>query len=355
MIDTRLRWALPAAVVAAWLVWYWPGQAAESRSGLGGRIEFSEFELPRGLMRGDDDLQDRRRGQFVPIERGSSVGGVVEALPAMPSVPGSPAGIARMQELLDQRRNWIYATEPDTGLGLTADQVLGVRSYEFDLGSPASTRGGWLGFGQGDRRGQVASQPRNPLFDTSRDELALDTYLLDGLDGSGAMGFWEPGWAAGSSVSGSGGTLSGGTSLLPMGSSLSPEGAVGGPEFGARSRDRRVVPGSLRDLLAPPDALAPFGGDFDPIQLRIDTTRQELNPSAPQRWLDLSLPRRPGDVLMEGMERRGSSSGSGLDFMESVAPVGVEAGSLAPVTRAPPEPQGSRPVLRFGEFPSRSF
>lgn len=357
MIDKRFHWMLPAAVAAGIFCWGWAGQAAESSSGSGGRIEFSELDLPQGLTPGFGELQDRRGNRFQPVQRGSSMGGVVEGLPSMPSGTALPAGDARMRDMLDRRRNWIHATEPDMGAGLTAEEALGVRGYGQNFGRLTTGRGDLDGFGQGDSRGQPGLETRNPLFDTSPDSLSLDVYPLDRLGGADSLGLWAPqSVMRGTRASEAGGTFGGTVGILPIAPSISGTDTGTGSETGARSRHGTgVAPGTIGDLFATPDGMNLWGLDSDPIQFRVDTTRQELNPSAPQRRLDLASPRSSGELAVGGLERRSPRGGSMMGLVESLAPDGQETGSLTPVMRAVPEPQGVRPVLRFGEFPSRSF
>jgi hypothetical protein len=328
---------------------------AEPIAASGDRIQFSDHEMPRGLVpAGRDPLS--RAGRIEALPRGGSMGGVVE-------VPGPSSGSmmqtpnARMLELIDQRRNWIYATEPSAGsFGSSAEQTMGVRSY--DLSEAAnSPRGGARGFLQSDRSAQQpAAKTTNPLFDTRRDGLLVDSYGAHDFMGSGTGRLLEG--QTRTEGQGAGYLEAMGISGLYPGAQPAQSGTVrSGSDFESAERIRSLHGvTSIQDLLRTPESLGASAGSFDPIDFRIDTTRQELNPINPQRLVDGSPNRGALDMFGGVSPVQRDGGGSALsEFMDRLRPDEQGSASLAPVVRAPAATQGPQPIKRFGEYPSRRF
>lgn len=350
------RWVL-LALVAAWAAGSSPSAyAAEPVAARGDRIQFSEHELPQGLVPPPHDPLSRA-GQFEALSRGGSMGGVVERL------PGSSAGSMmqspgiRTLELLEQRKNWIYMSEPGTGsFGTSAEQILGVRSYDLS-GAAGTPRGGLSSFLQNEKPAQQRSaSTTNPLFDKQRDGLLFDTYGRDNLPGFGmGRALNTPLNAAGQGGWQSGGLEIGG--LLPGTEPTRVANRQSEAELENARRTRSLMGVStIQDLLRSAEINDPIVSGFDPIDFRIDTTRQELNPTNPQRLADGSPDRRGLDIfgsLYDAGQR--DATGSAISGMlDRLTPNPQTSTSLAPVVRAPAD-RGTQPITRFGEFPSRRF
>jgi hypothetical protein len=322
--------------------------------GSGDRIQFSEVEVPGGLVQpGYDPLE--RAGRFEMLPRGGSMGGVMESAPS--AGPALQTPNARMLDLMDQRRNWIHATEFDSGRVLTAEDAMGVRRAGM-FGAGSSSRNGLTDFFGSDPSGTTGGERGEASAVGFQDALKLDNYRLGSL-GGGALGAF----GTGPSVSGGRrGTAAGGLSGVERLGGLVP---IGGAAVGASvgelnvETDRNSRAGSVRDLLAGPDAIQPLVSGFDPINLRIDTTRQELNPSVPRRSLDVGAETGgAAETLNEAWQRAASRSlQPGLvDRLDNLAP-DARGGrsSLTPVVRLPSDSRPAQSPLRFGEFPTRKF
>jgi hypothetical protein len=332
-----------------------PGSfASEPAASVGDRIQFSEHELPRGLVPTSRDPLDRA-GRFESLPRGGSMGGVIERLPAPSSGSLLQAPSARMLEQMEQRRNWIYSTEAGSSFGSSAEQAMGVRSYDLS-GAASSPRGGLGSFQQTERTVEPTAGNPNPLFDSRRDGLLFDAQGLDSFSGVGA-GSWLDGGSRAEVQSrnqhgslGIGGILSGtqpGLVGTARGQADVEVQGVNRPSLGV---------GSIQDLLTSPESINPLAGGFDPIDFRIDTTRQELNPTNPQRSLDGFGNQRLQDglgSLDRGPTTRTDSGLSGI--LDRLTPDTQGTASLEPVVRAPADTRGAQPLMRFGEFPSRRF
>jgi hypothetical protein len=318
------------------------------------RIQFSDHNLPHALMpAGQDPLA--RAGRIEALPRGGSMGGVVE-MPGPSSTSMMQTPNSRMLELMEQRKNWIHATEPGSGsLGLSVEQTMGVRSYDLSAAAQ-SPRGGMRGFMQGERAAQQpAARTTNPLFDNRRDGLLFDTYGVHDFTDSSTTRLWDGQTRTDGQSAAYVGSL--GIGGLNPGAQPTQSGTVrSGSDFDSAERIRALHGvTSIQDLLRSAETVGSSAG-FDPIDFRIDTTRQELNPTNPQRPLDGSQNRRPMDMFGTVNRELSDSGGSALsELMDRLRPDDQGAASLAPVVRAPPAPQGAQPIRRFGEYPSRRF
>jgi hypothetical protein len=109
----------------------------------------------------------------------------------------------------------------------------------------------------------------------------------------------------------------------------------------------------VRELLSSPGSVNPLAAGFDPINLRVDSTRQELNPTLPDPLADLNQTPRTVDALL-GQPTRSVSEGrpSTLDNFNARM---LGNSSLAPAVAPLSE---SRPVARplgSGQYPIRKF
>jgi hypothetical protein len=123
--------------------------------------------------------------------------------------------------------------------------------------------------------------------------------------------------------------------------------------LGLRERGLSSVPVSVREMLAYPGSVNPLETGYDPINMRTDTTQQELNPTATERLADLEVAPKTVDALLERPMRGASSTRTSLPDSfntrmtggSSLTPAGLAPSALAPKDRS----------LDFGRFPSRSF
>jgi hypothetical protein len=284
------------------------------------------------------------------------MGGVVE-LPGPSSTSMMQTPNSRMLELMEQRKNWIYVTEPGAGsMGPSVEQTMGVRSYDLSEAGQ-SPRSGMRGFLQSERAAQQpAVRPSNPLFDNRRDGLLFDSYGANSFTDSSTTLLWDgqtrtDGRGAASVDSLGIGGLYPGTQPAQIGTVRS------GADYDSAERIRALHGvTSIQDLLRSAESVGTSAGGFDPIDFRIDTTRQELNPISAQRPLDDFPSRRSVDMFGTVNREQGNSGGSALSgLMDRLGPNDQGAASLAPVVRAPAAPQGVQPIRRFGEYPSRRF
>jgi hypothetical protein len=320
------------------------------------RIQFSERELPRNLAPSPQDPL-ARSGRFESLQRGGSMGGVVERLPGPSSGSVLQAPNARALELMEQRRNWIYATDPGAAdFGSSAEQAMGVRSYDLTPGVSAP-RGGLAGYMERERATpRREATTTNPLFDNRRDGLSFDSYQALDFTSGGV----DRALVGRSSLDGH---LQGRPGALGTGSLwLRSQSTTGGTaqnqsEQGSADRNQSLFGvESVRDMLRAPATSHPLASGFDPIDFRIDTTRQELNPTNPQRPFASPPNSQAVDLLgniNQGATDRDRSALAGI--LDRLAPDEQGASSLAPVVRAPADTRGAQPITRFGEFPSRRF
>jgi hypothetical protein len=307
-------------------------------------IDFSDLELPRGLVpSGHDPLS--RAGRFESLPRGGSMGGVIEKLPPPPSGSALQTPSARLLELMEQRRNWIQTTEPSSSLGNSVEQSMGIRSY--NLTEAAGGQGFLGGILQGSNPSVQPAAPVNPLFDQRRDGLLFDSYRLDDLSGTGRL----PDSRSRTEIGNFG---QGNLDLLGV-QSLQGLGNRTDTALTETTREGSAMGmGSIRDLLRSPENVSPLARPFDPIDFRIDTTRQELNPINPQRPVERASDRSLADFFGPSGLGSGGTAGSAVSgILDRVAADGQRASSLAPVVRAPE--RGVQPIKQFGEFPTRPF
>jgi hypothetical protein len=328
-----------------------PGPASE-------KIQFSShgdaLKLP-----GNDEDPDRIR-PFESLERGNSMSGVLEPINGGPLALPPPQGTPnqRMTELwvhkLDQKKNWIYAKPENLGDSPTAEQVMQVRDY--DLSGATKRRDAMAEFldGKAERLAASSLTPLNP-------DRSDSPVLPEGNSGS------RPDFGRTLSLPETGGSrrvaperpfLAG---LLPTEpqpttpAANNPGGFLLANPTGG-TPDAARLPGSIRELLATPDGLNPLALGFDPINLRVDTTRQEINPITPRRLTDLSLDKRldiTGVLTAPGMG--GSDHPSALDELASKL---MGPSSLAPAVTAPVAAEVAHPVTSKAgvlQVPTRKF
>jgi hypothetical protein len=106
-------------------------------------------------------------------------------------------------------------------------------------------------------------------------------------------------------------------------------------------------------LLINPGSVNPLAAGFDPINLRVDTAKQELNPTLPAPIADLTIAPKTVDALLDRPLRGGDSGRSSL--LEGFNTRMLGNSSLAPAVAPPAEVKVQERPLDFGQFPSRKF
>jgi hypothetical protein len=331
MLDVRFKWLGFAALLTAGLTM--PGSAASPDAGSSAETRAaaptaaSLFpELPE---EGADSLLPNQQFNFL---RGSSPGGAAAA-----GGSGVEPPSARVLDQLDRRRNWIYATQSPASFELSAQQALGVRSAE-----PADRNGepeSWLSEFFHDR-GTQPSQNRtiDDLFSNSLQTSSSLSTLFNGMP---------------QAVSGLGGSLG----MAPFQSapaevSSSSLSAVT-DSLGLRELGLSSVPISVREMLAYPASVNPLGTGYDPINMRADTTQEELNPTVTERLADLEIEPKSVDALLDRPIRGASSTRTSLPDSFNTRMTG--GSSLTPAGLAPNSVGARERPLDFGRFPTRSF
>jgi hypothetical protein len=238
---------------------------------------------------------------------------------------------------MNRQRNWIYSTQSPESFQVSAERALGVRSTESDAGSGAD----WMTDFFHDRSSPQRSQPGDPL---SLQIPGLQDHVLGTASGLGISRQNDP--LAPLQHFGVGGAN------LGIGSPATARPAAA-PEALMSPNALSVVPNSVRELLVIPGSVNPLAAGFDPINLRVDGTRQELNPTLPDPLADLNPTPRISDSLL-GQPERSVSEGP-PSFLDSFNARMLGNSSLAPAVGPTPE---SRPAERpsgFGQFPTRRF
>jgi hypothetical protein len=287
----------------------------------------------------DDGAESRLPGdRFDFIRRDSSVGGVVGGGPS--SALAEPPS-ARLMEQLERRRNWIYSTQTPSSFELSAQEVLGVRSSE-----PAKRSGESASMLADFFHDRGSSRPQNRSIDDplsrSMQVPGVDNKLLGNMtSGLGLVGQND---SLGMAPFRSAGTEDSAPSSARAGvigdSGLSQDGGSG-------------APASIRALLSIPGTVNPLVAGFDPINLRVDTTRQELNPTTTDPLAGFITPPKSIDALLDTPTRAASAGRPSAldDFNTRMLGNSSLAPAVAPFSEARP---ADRP-LDFGQFPSRKF
>ncbi len=287
----------------------------------------------------DDGAESRLPGnRFDFMGHGDSSAGSPMEAPSMSKPPS-----ARAVELLERRRNWIYSTQTPASFDISADQTLGNRSGE-DVSWGGKQKGALADFfyDRGTQRTQSAAFEEDSL---SR-SLQVPGYStpLTRLDSGLGMPAQNPtlgltpyqSAAPASANPGAGSSVSG----LTSGLGSSPDSGMD-------------VSASVHQLLSSPQSLNPLAGGFDPINLRGDTTRQDLNPTVGNRLSNMRSAPRTVDALLERPTRTlGSDPAAYLDNINTRT---VGSSSLSPTTAPSSEVRAANRPSAFGQFPARKF
>jgi hypothetical protein len=319
-----------------------------------------QFSAPKSGVPSTDtglSLEDRPRS-FDFLQQGNSVSGVLEV--PVKSGGGGTRRVAspQMLELLDQQRNWIYTIDHSSDAAFSPEKALGIRESDgWAGGGGVGAQGALADFMRQGRRSTPAPASalagERPLSASSREAGRLDDLGLAGttagwgmdrtlLRGVGAAATdFRLGTAAPSVVA----PLAG-----APGSSLAPV-EVGAMPFTSESLR---PPSSIRQLLVSPDVINPLAEGFDPINLRVDATRQELNPTLPRRGPEIAAESKL--KASSPLSEEGTAGLPRVSLLETLNLKSLANPSLSPVVTppAPPPRSADRPV-GFGEFPSRKF
>jgi len=284
---------------------------------------------------------------FEFLDRGNSISGVVEPLVA--PAPNPLSNYARNARLiaLDRKKNWAYVRSDDFNRTQTTDEMLGVRDSGGSDKRPKSALERFFeDHGQKPIRARETPGEWNRIspkkdYGSSLDrgnrrETDADSRFDNPLDSTRrlAAGFAVPGDFFGN-----------GQRADRANNYLNPR-----PENPFSSmRERQNRPDTFRPLLVVPGSLNPLVPGFDPINLQVDTTRQELNPVTAPRLGE--LPGVGGEAL--NLPRSFGLNRSGLPGNQSASVLGPS--SLSPAVAAPSETPYVQPQPTVLEFPRRKF
>jgi hypothetical protein len=319
---------------------------AGERTAIGQRIQFSGAdnapELPQN--RPSDKLPSK---PFEFLDRNNSIGGVVAplTLPTPGSFPNLPTNSKRrelFEQKLDEKRNWIYRTPNDLSHLATVNEMFGVREAETDGRSPKSRKSIERFF---------ESKNTKPAAD-----MAGDDWIKRDADKANDYNF-DPDKRRSRDIGlrytqpiDPGRMMTAGFSLPTDWSSSSATAqkplndATGfGSDRSNLLRERLGQADNFKRLLATP-GINPMAAAFNPVNLRVDTTRQGYSPITP------ILPTQTGPPTLAG-----SLSGNDLNPLAEQGTKSLGPSSLSPVVSAPTGPAYLKPSPATVEFPQRKF
>ncbi len=334
-----------------------PGIFAGDPASASEKIQFSDpgddFKLPV-----NDPNSKLLPKPFEFLDRGSSVSGVIapDLGPGARALPNAPPN-ARLLELferrLDQKKNWVYVRPDDAKTQPTLEEMFGVRgsaAYPQDQ----HTRSVLAGFIEDFGRGPSTSRRSESSMDAPDKTLSLKSFdqnfsVGNRIESSGDARFEDALGTRGPArmeFSVPNGFLSPQPDPVRSGDSL--DRFLGGPRV--RDRDRPSHSDDFRKLLVTQSGINPLAAGFDPINLKVDGTRQELNPVTPP-GLDTGLVGQ--GALSEAVSGQSSIAGrASMLFGTSATALG--SSSLAPVVSTSLTPRAQpQPVVL--EFPKRRF
>ena len=331
------------------------------RKEIGKKIIFSG-EGGEGLPQQPPDEKYFSR-PFELLERGNSFSGVVEPLAAPfpgshPSAPRNTRLWELFEKKLEQKKNWVYGRPEDWGRQPTLEEMFGLRESQTNAGGRKS-RNGLAAFFEdreqdhkpSSRRNEKALGDLNTIESEGNSRLGTEYDARHRInDGSWTAGAFEPNRIVVAGFSVSDGTFN----PTPNQGRLSDFAGVSRDAFFGRERQQEARSNDFRRLLVSPSGINPLARGFDPINLRVDMTRQELNPITPL-GLNHGLSGSSASSLdplraLAGPPGRGSLTGI-EDFSTKV----LGPSSLSPAVGAPVEPRYSQPSPVVLEFPKRKF
>ena len=291
---------------------------------------------------------------FEFLDRGNSVSGVVApamAPAALPSYQRNWRLLELFEQRLDQKRNWIFGQSADFGRTPTADEMFNLGAFGGAETKPKTALENFLaGSGSKPERGHVDQAGS----DGDKHSLDKPSSRFDKDD--------RPGEGASSSLTNpydSSRILSAGFSLPIelLGRSPDParmndflNSAPADPV--AKARDDRKHADEFRRLLNFSGPANPLTTGLGPINLGLDTTRQEWNPLTAPRLGELPGAGRDALNPLRAINGPPGSRFKGLDDQTSRI---LGPSSLAPAVSAPGDNPMKQPTPIVLEFPKRRF
>jgi hypothetical protein len=262
-----------------------------------------------------------------------------------------------LEQKLEQKKNWIYNRPEDMNRQPTLEQMFGVRESEA-VGGKMSRRGRDTAFERDEnpkdkpllRRKERSSDDLNDRESANPVRLTVEFGRLHTNDGPRAAGLFEPHRVVGAGFGGPDGLFNTASSPGRMADFTSHEAILGRK----RVDPKQGASDPFGIVLTPPSAANPLALGFDPINLRVDTTRQELNPVIPT-GLNQSLPGSSLGSLDALRTVAGPPSRSSLSLVEDRNTQVLGPSSLSPAVAAPAESRFSPPPPTVLEFPKRKF
>jgi len=320
----------------------------------GDKIQFSDSSengvIPE-LKLGDKHLS--RRFEF--LDRESSVGGVVDGLSApapvsSPSFQRNPRLWELFEQKLDLKRNWVYGRAEDINSQPTLAEMFGVRDAEPGAGGRKQQSAMARFFEDRGQKASPAQRGDNSLDDFSRRASSRGSILS--LDrGSLASESLQPFRPFDMNRVAAAGFF------IPDGPFATPllQGTVGASKSlpGNPATERQTGTDDFRKLLITPSRINPLVAGLDPINLRVDSTRQELNPITP-------LPAANGAGLgLDAFDPLRSAfrpgRGGELSALEEMNAKALGSSSLSPAVAPPTPSRYTQPAPVILEFPTRKF
>jgi len=335
--------------------------SAGERTAIGEKINFSGENgagLPEQRL---DQKQPSRPFEF--LDRGNSFGGVTEPILAPPtrSLPkGKPD--ARLWEQferrIEQKRNWIYGRPDDWGRQPTLEEMLS-REGQADGGAKKS-RSGLAAFFEerGGQKDEPSLRRKEKAFDdlNERDAGKNSSFGREygGRNHSKDESKTSVGFEPERVITAGFGATDGLFNLPSSQGRVADFNSSGRDDFFGQMREQQVRPDEFRKLLGMPLGLNALTPHLDPINLNVDSTRQELNPVTPA-GLSTGLPASRAGSLDSLRAVAGPPTRSSLTGIEDSSTRVLGPSSLSPAVAAPGEPRYSQPTPLVLEFPKRKF
>ncbi len=314
------------------------GRGAEPGPGLGEEpIRFSS--VTNAVQPPDaDDVSGRTSRGLETLDRANSLSGAVDRPGGAPPAPLPAQNLSsRWWERLERDKNWLSNSPDDLVRMPTAEEVMGIWEYNLDR---ALARDGSRAL---EAMSTAANMPPSdsPLTADFQSRRALGPRVGANLsDALGAALGAEPASA---------------TFLLPV-TPRSPkpaqQSALNWGTPGLSSDPLRL---DIRDLLGnPAGGLNPLATGFDPINLRSDSTRREVQPVTAPTLSELGAVQRFDTALSLPAARAAGSAPSSTLLDEMNAKI-LGPSSLSPALTTPVEQPKPKPQPRMRESLGRKL
>ena len=298
-----------------------------------------------------DDLLSK---PFEFLDRGNSVSGVVApalAPAAFPSYQRNSRVLELFEQRLDQKRNWIFGQSTDFGRTPTAEELFNLGAFggaeekpktaleNFLAGSSPKPGRGHIGQAGSDGDKRSLDKPSSRFDRDDRFGEEVSSPLTNPYDSSRifSAGFSLPNEFLGKSA---------GPARLNDFLNTAPADPV------AKVRDDRKHADEFRKLLNFSGPANPLTVGLDPINLGLDTTRQEWNPVTAPRLGELPGTGGDGFNPLRAIIGPPGSRSNGLD--DQTAKI-LGPSSLDPAVSVPRESPIKQPAPTVSEFPKRKF